>query len=112
MSKPASGAPGKLAIGLIWLYRRSLSPVLYYFGARCRHTPSCSQYATDAFARHRFARAFWLTVSRLLRCHPFGSHGYDPAPEAAPGDAPEAGWKFWKLGDWAWTERGRSDAAE
>jgi len=95
-------APNRAALAALWLYRRSLSPFLYALGVRCRHEPSCSSYAAEAFARHRFARAFWLSVSRLSRCHPFGSHGFDPVP----GDDPRPGWRFWRLGDWRWTERG------
>lgn len=101
MASVQSGPLGRVAIAAIWLYRRSLSPVLYALGVRCRHTPSCSQYAAEAFAQHRFGRAFWLSLSRFLRCHPFGSHGFDPVPQ----NAPDVGWKFWKLGDWSWTER-------
>lgn len=100
-SNISSGAPGRIVIGAIWLYRRTLSPMLYAIGVRCRHQPTCSEYGAEAFRRHRFGRAFWLTVSRVSRCHPFGSHGFDPVPA----DAPQVGWKFWKLGDWAWTER-------
>ncbi|WDI32580.1 membrane protein insertion efficiency factor YidD [Hyphococcus flavus] len=108
MVKVKSGPGGRAVMGAIWLYRRSLSPMLYALGVRCRHTPSCSQYAAEAFASHRFKRAFWLSVSRFLRCHPFGSHGFDPVPK----DQPDVGWKFWKLGDWAWTERnGTQDGA-
>lgn len=90
------------ALGLLKLYKAVLSPVFYFFGARCRHEPSCSEYAAQAFRKHRSGRAFWLTVSRLLRCHPLGSHGFDPVPD----DAPAVGWRFWRLGDWAWTKRG------
>ena len=97
-----------LAAGALWLYRRSLSPFFYALGVRCRHEPSCSAYAAEAFSRHRFARAFWLTVSRLSRCHPFGSHGFDPVPDSDP----RPGWRFWRLGDWAWTERGGDDARD
>ncbi len=101
MSGARSGLAGRAALGAIWLYRRSLSPFFYALGVRCRHEPSCSQYAAEAFRTHHAGRAFWLALSRVLRCHPFGSHGFDPVPE----DAPQVGWKFWKLGDWAWTER-------
>ena len=100
-SEPRSGLLGKAALGLIWVYRRTLSPALYLIGVRCRHSPSCSQYAAEAFSKHRIPRAFWLSVSRLCRCHPFGSHGFDPVPD----DVPTVGWQFWRLGDWAWTER-------
>lgn len=96
-----SGFAGRIILGLIWVYRRTFSPAFYLIGVRCRHEPSCSQYGIDVFRKFGFWRAFWLTVSRVLRCHPFGSRGFDPAPEGAP----QVGWKFWKLGDWAWTER-------
>jgi uncharacterized protein len=94
------------ALGVLWLYKRTLSPVLYFFGARCRHAPTCSEYAAEAFCKHKPGRAFWLSLSRFLRCHPFGSSGYDPVPD----DAPDVGWRFWRLGDWARTERGDTAA--
>jgi len=97
-----TGMIRKTALGALWLYKRTLSPAFYFLGARCRHSPSCSDYAADAFAKHKPGRAFWLSASRISRCHPFGSHGFDPAPNGAP----EVGWRFWRLGDWAWTERG------
>lgn len=89
-------------LGALWLYKRTLSPMFYFLGARCRHYPTCSEYAADAFHKHKPGRAFWLSVSRLSRCHPFGSHGFDPVPE----ETVDAGWRFWRLGDWAWSERG------
>lgn len=90
------------ARGALWLYKRTLSPVFYFFGARCRHAPTCSEYAADAFSKHKPGRAFWLSISRVSRCHPWGSSGFDPVPEATP----RVGWRVWRLGDWAWTERG------
>ncbi|WP_411816638.1 membrane protein insertion efficiency factor YidD [Hyphococcus sp. DH-69] len=101
MTQPRSGIAGNIAIGAIWLYRRSLSPLFYFLGVRCRHEPSCSQYAREAFSRHRLGRAFWLSLSRLLRCHPFGSSGFDPVPTTTP----KVGWRFWRLGDWSWSVR-------
>ena len=46
----------------------------------CRYEPSCSVYAETALRRFGAARGTWLTVRRLLRCHPLGSHGPDPVP--------------------------------
>jgi putative membrane protein insertion efficiency factor len=49
--------------------------------ARCRYVPTCSTYAREAIARHGAGRGTWLTLRRLARCQPFGSHGFDPVPE-------------------------------
>jgi uncharacterized protein len=46
----------------------------------CRYVPSCSTYAREALAHHGGARGSWLTARRLLRCAPWGGHGYDPVP--------------------------------
>ena len=93
--------PARIALALLWGYQRSLSPILYFFGARCRHMPSCSHYAADAITRHGVWRGGWLTLARLLRCHPFGSSGFDPAPMFLEDNR----WRPWRYGDWAWTER-------
>ncbi|MBT8471346.1 MAG: membrane protein insertion efficiency factor YidD [Marinicaulis sp.] len=89
------------ALGAIWVYQRSLSPVLYFFGARCRHYPSCSAYSADAFRKHGAWRGFWLTLSRLARCHPLGSSGVDPVPEGPA----RPWWRLDRQGDWSWRER-------
>ena len=82
-------------------YKRFISPVFYALGVRCRHLPTCSEYAAEAIERHGAVRGGVLALSRLCRCHPFGSHGYDPPPRRLT----DAGWRIWRYGDWAWTER-------
>lgn len=64
-----------LALGLIRLYQRWISPLL---GPRCRFYPSCSAYAAEAIARYGFWRGSWLSARRLVRCHPWHPGGYDP----------------------------------
>ena len=49
----------------------------FFFG-NCRFIPSCSEYAIEAFRKFSFFKAFKMSFSRILRCHPFGSSGYDP----------------------------------
>lgn len=49
----------------------------FFFG-NCRFIPSCSEYAIEAFRKFGFFKAFKKSFSRILRCHPFGSYGYDP----------------------------------
>jgi putative membrane protein insertion efficiency factor len=47
----------------------------------CRFDPTCSAYALEALEQHGAARGTWLTARRLLRCHPWGGHGWDPVPD-------------------------------
>ncbi|MEM7204619.1 MAG: membrane protein insertion efficiency factor YidD [Planctomycetota bacterium] len=61
----------------LWLYRRVVSPLK---PACCRFRPTCSEYALEALRRHGSCRGAWLTLRRVLRCHPFGGYGFDPVP--------------------------------
>ena len=50
----------------------------------CRYWPTCSQYALEALEAHGAVRGSWLTVRRLLRCHPWASRsGVDLVPAPA-----------------------------
>jgi putative membrane protein insertion efficiency factor len=59
-------------------YRLILSP---WVGHNCRFQPTCSQYALDALAQHGAINGTALIFRRLLKCHPWGSSGYDPVPD-------------------------------
>ncbi|MDR3328143.1 MAG: membrane protein insertion efficiency factor YidD [Prevotellaceae bacterium] len=61
----------------IRVYQKLVSPML---PPSCRFTPSCSQYAVEAIARHGIFKGGWLAVKRICRCHPWGGSGYDPVP--------------------------------
>ena len=63
---------------LIRFYQVCISPLKG--GPSCRFTPTCSQYALEAFRRHGPFKGFYLSLRRILRCHPWGGHGYDPVP--------------------------------
>jgi uncharacterized protein len=70
-------APRRVPVLLLRLYRLVVSPM---YGETCRFYPSCSAYALEAFDRHGVFRGAWLTVRRLLRCHPWNPGGVDPVP--------------------------------
>jgi putative membrane protein insertion efficiency factor len=69
----------RLMIALITAYRWTISPML---GNRCRFYPSCSQYSLEAIQQYGALRGAWMTIRRLLRCHPWHPGGYDPVPAA------------------------------
>ena len=62
---------------LVRFYQLCLSPLK---PPSCRFTPTCSQYAIEALRKHGPIKGLYLTVKRLLRCHPWGGSGYDPVP--------------------------------
>ena len=63
---------------LIKFYQICISPLKG--GPTCRFTPTCSQYALEAFRKYGPFKGFWLSLKRILRCHPWGGSGYDPVP--------------------------------
>jgi putative membrane protein insertion efficiency factor len=61
----------------IRFYRAFISPLL---PPSCRYTPTCSEYAMIALKKHGVLKGLWLSVKRIMRCHPWGGSGYDPVP--------------------------------
>ena len=97
--RPAPTLPQRVAKFIlrapIQLYRYTLSPL---FGVNCRHIPSCSQYAAEAIELNGAWKGAWLTLARLMRCHPWGSSGYDPVPDLRAVRHPW--WAPWRNGVW------------
>jgi uncharacterized protein len=58
-------------------YQLMISP---YFPSSCKYTPTCSHYAIGALRSHGAIKGFWLSVTRILRCHPWAEGGHDPVP--------------------------------
>ena len=65
-------------IFMITLYRHHISPIKG--GSCCRYIPTCSEYALEAIEKYGALKGGWLALKRILRCHPWGGHGYDPVP--------------------------------
>ncbi|HLD95634.1 MAG TPA: membrane protein insertion efficiency factor YidD [Alphaproteobacteria bacterium] len=60
---------------LLRAYKLIISP---HLGMRCRFDPTCSVYASQAIERYGALKGSYLTLKRLLKCHPWGGSGYDP----------------------------------
>ena len=64
-----------LIIAFVKLYQYTLSVVL---PSTCRFTPSCSEYSIEALKEYGALKGGYLTIKRILKCHPFHPGGYDP----------------------------------
>ena len=67
---------------LVRAYQIVLSPIM---GGACRFEPSCSNYMIESLRVHGPFKGTLLGIWRILRCHPFGAHGYDPVPPRGRG---------------------------
>ncbi|WP_083919068.1 membrane protein insertion efficiency factor YidD [Hydrogenovibrio halophilus] len=67
-----------LLIGPLRFYQWFISPLL---GPRCRFYPTCSHYSIEAIETHGILCGSWLSIRRVLRCHPGNPGGVDPVPE-------------------------------
>ncbi|MBL4734609.1 MAG: membrane protein insertion efficiency factor YidD [Flavobacteriales bacterium] len=67
----------KAIVGMIKVYQIVISPL---YVSTCRYSPTCSTYAQEALLKHGPLKGTFLSIKRILSCHPWGSHGYDPVP--------------------------------
>lgn len=67
----------KVMIRLIKLYQS----IPFSSHGFCKFTPSCSNYAIEAYLKYGFIKGTVLTIKRIIRCNPFNKGGYDPVPE-------------------------------
>jgi uncharacterized protein len=74
--------PVTMLIALVRAYRFLLSP---WLGSSCRFEPTCSAYSLQALEMHGAAAGTYLTLARLVRCHPWCDGGHDPVPTHAVG---------------------------
>lgn len=80
---------------LVIAYRYTLSPLI---GPRCRHMPSCSEYAEESVMRFGLWAGSWMALARIIRCQPWGTHGLDFVPAALPENA--TWWTPWRYARW------------
>lgn len=59
-------------------YRLILSP---WVGMNCRYHPTCSAYSLEALEKHGAIKGTYLTIRRIMRCHPWGRSGVDNVPD-------------------------------
>lgn len=63
---------------LIRFYQYFISP---WLGRNCRFDPTCSEYANEAIHAHGALKGLYLSIKRILKCHPFSKGDYyDPVP--------------------------------
>ncbi len=70
-------ALAKIPLVIIKAYQYGISPLM---GSQCRFHPTCSNYAEESYRRFGFIKGTWLTVRRLLKCHPWHKGGVDMVP--------------------------------
>ncbi len=75
-----SRLPQKCLVTLVKGYRLLLSP---WLGSSCRFEPTCSAYSLQALQQHGAAKGSYLTLYRLVRCHPWCNGGFDPVPSSS-----------------------------
>lgn len=66
-----------ILVALVRAYQIFLSP---WLPPSCRYFPSCSNYMIEAIRKHGAWKGTWYGIRRLLRCAPWGGHGFDPVP--------------------------------
>ena len=68
-----------ILIKIIKGYKFFISPI---FGYSCRYLPTCSEYAIDALKEFGFFKGLFMSIKRILSCHPVkflgGGEGFDP----------------------------------
>jgi len=65
----------QVLIRILKAYQYMISPL---YPPCCRFTPTCSEYSIDAVGRYGSLKGLYLTLRRIMKCHPFHPGGYDP----------------------------------
>ncbi len=78
--------PKRMVVLLILAYQATLSPDHGWLKEKyphgyCRFYPSCSEYSRISINKFGLAKGLFLSVARLLRCHPWAEPRVDSVPE-------------------------------
>lgn len=71
----------KLFIAIIRFYQVVISPLK---PPTCRFYPTCSHYGLESIKKFGPFIGGWLTIKRIIKCHPFHPGGFDPVPDKWP----------------------------
>ena len=69
-------------IKLIKTYKFLISPL---FGHSCRYLPTCSEYSIEALKQFGLIKGAFMSIKRILSCHPLGIGGVDPVKKEIRG---------------------------
>lgn len=72
-----------ITLFLLEIYKKTFSKLFVaLFGEACRYNPTCSDYAKEAIGKHGVMGGGYLSIIRVLRCHPFSNRDhFDPVPK-------------------------------
>ena len=65
----------QILIKIIKGYKFLISPII---GNSCRYLPTCSDYSIEALKEFGLIKGLFMTIKRILSCHPWREGGYDP----------------------------------
>ena len=60
-------------------YQFLISPLL---GNSCRYMPTCSEYSIEVLKEFGVMKGIFLSLKRILSCHPWGKGGFDPVKKS------------------------------
>ena len=72
-----------ILIKLIKGYKFLISPLL---GDTCKYLPTCSEYSIEALKQFGLIKGVFMSIKRILSCHPWGKGGFDPVKKEIRGD--------------------------
>jgi len=77
--------PAYVVVLMINVYQHTLPPDHSWLAARfpygyCRHYPTCSEYSKQSLIKFGLIKGLYLSIKRLLKCHPWADPKMDPVP--------------------------------